>query len=428
VVYHTITWLIWLGAAAYLALVNHQPLQSALLILSTGMIFTLAGHRGPLRQGPHAELPQAEGWRAFLRLGLWVWLVALAFNLLFVHAGSIVLLVLPRNWPLVGGPITLEALLYGLANGASLFAVLLTFATFNLVVDQHRLLRWVPAGLFQAGLIVSIALTFVPQMITSLKGIREAQQIRGHRFRGLRDLIPLFMPLITTALERSLTLAESMEARGFGGIAQERPRSLALDGRVCSSEVDGHKGLVYGQIVSERPRSLALDGHVCSSEVDGHKGPAYGDNALAELTTKVVTTNLMMLAGLLALLAGLLWQAMKPQMQWPGLALLELGLMLVLVGLYAQGRHLKRTHYRRELWRWRDTLVSLACSASIVIVAYTQVQNPLALSYYPYPPFSPWPRFTPLLGLAAALVAVPAFLNPQVAQIRAKDDRLCATR
>ena len=130
-----------------------------------------------------------------------------------------VLFTLPRNWPLIGGPITLEGLLYGLSGGASLFAVLLVFATFNLALDSHRLLRWLPSGLYQAGLVVSIALSFIPQLMSSLQEIREAQRVRGHQFRGVRDWIPLFVPLITTALERSLTLAESMEARGFGGIA-----------------------------------------------------------------------------------------------------------------------------------------------------------------------------------------------------------------
>ncbi len=223
--YHTLTWLSWLGAAAYLAMVNQQLLQSILIILATGTVFTAlsrdsrlgSSHEGG--KSLHAgQSRKAESWGVFLRFGLSVWLIALFFNLLFAHAGNMVLFVLPRNWPFIGGPITLEALLYGLANGANLFAVLLVFATFNLGMEVHRLLRWLPAGLYQAGLIVSIALAFIPQLISSLREIREAQLLRGHKFRAIRDWIPLFVPLLTTALERSLTLAESMEARGFGGI------------------------------------------------------------------------------------------------------------------------------------------------------------------------------------------------------------------
>nr|MBC7244668.1 energy-coupling factor transporter transmembrane protein EcfT [Chloroflexota bacterium] len=380
--YHTLTWLAWLAAGAYLALVNQQPLQSLLFILATGLVFTVVSRSNGTQSGTEsASLPagqslKVEGWSTFLRFGLSVWFVALIFNLLFSHTGNIVLFVLPCKWPFIGGPVTLEALLYGLATGASLFAVLLVFATFNLGMDVHRLLRWLPAGLYQAGLIVSIALTLVPQLITSLKDIREAQRLRGHKFRGIKDMIPLFVPLLTTALERSLTLAESMEARGFGGIDQF---TMAASGVVPIST-----------------------------------------------TTELSTTSLprnATLAGLLALLAGLVWQATN-RARWLGWSLVGLGVLFVCIALYLQGRRLKRTHYRREVWQQRDTLVTLASLASISIAAYTQARDPAALFYYPYPPFSPWPRFTPQLGLAILLLAAPAMLWPsrEISIKQAKDD------
>jgi energy-coupling factor transport system permease protein len=303
-----------------------------------------------------------EGWSTFLRFGLWIWLVATIFNLFFAHAGKIVLFSLPHNWPLVGGPITLEGLLYGLAHGASLFAVLLVFATFNLALDANRLLRWLPAGLFQAGLIVSIALSFVPQLMASLKDVREAQLVRGHKFRGLRDLPPLFVPLITTALERSLTLAESLEARGFGGTEYQ---------------------------------------------------PAWGHGATTAAT----------LLSLLGLLAGLIWRAADVQPLWLGGVFLILSVLLLLAALYLQGHGFRRTHYRLEVWHPRDTWVSLACAASIAIVAYTQVQDTLALFYYPYPPFSPWPTFAPSVGVAILLIAAPGLLWPAQAARLPPDQR-----
>lgn len=369
--YHTLTWLIWLAAAAYLALVNGQPLQTLLLILATGTVFTLASRRHKAGQSAGAEGRSVEGWSAFLRFGLWVWLVAAIFNLFFAHAGKIVLFVLPRNWPLIGGSITLEGLLYGLAHGASLFAVLLVFATFNLALDVNRLLRWLPAGLFQAGLVVSIALSFVPQMMASLKDVREAQLVRGHKFRGLRDLPPLFVPLITTALERSLMLAESLEARGFGGVSLRQN--------------DGE--------MQQRPRLS-----------DGGTGyrPAWGRAASTAAT----------LLSLLGLLAGLIWRAADVQPSWPGGVFLILSVLLLLVALYLQGRGFKHTHYRLEVWQPRDTWVSLACAASTAIVAYAQVRDSLALFYYPYPPFSAWPTFAPSVGVAILLIAAPGLLWP----------------
>lgn len=370
--YHSLTWLAWLVAAAYLALVNQQPLQSVLLILATGTVFASASHNNHAKADPAVrtavshtgQAAKAEGWSTFLRFGLSVWMVAFIFNLLFAHSGNLVLLVLPRNWPFIGGPITLEALLYGLANGASLFAVLLVFASFNLGMDVHRLLRWLPTGLYQAGLIVSIALTFVPQLIASLKDIREAQRLRGHRFRGIRDLIPLFVPLLTTALERSLTLAESMEARGFGGGGQLNMAALDVSPVPTTAQF----------VMLSFPRSATL-------------------------------------AGLLAILVGLVWQT-TDQTQWPGWSLVALGILFICAAFYLQGRFVKRTHYRHETWQQHDTLVTLASLASISITAYTQARDPAALFYYPYPPFSLWPRFTPQLGLAILLLAAPAMLWP----------------
>jgi len=75
-------------------------------------------------------------------------------------------------------------------SGLALASLVLVFATFNTVVDHYRLLRMVPAAFYHAAVVAAIALTFVPQMVASLQDIREAQALRGHRFRGLRDLLP----------------------------------------------------------------------------------------------------------------------------------------------------------------------------------------------------------------------------------------------
>jgi energy-coupling factor transport system permease protein len=397
--YHTLTWLAWLCAAAYLALVNGQPLQTLLLILATSTVFTLASRRRATGQSAGAGNRSVEGWSTFLRFGLWVWLVATLFNLFFAHAGNIVLFVLPRNWPLVGGSITLEGLLYGLAHGASLFAVLLVFATFNLALDANRLLRWLPAGLFQAGLVVSIALSFVPQMMASLKDVREAQLVRGHKFRGLRDLPPLFVPLITTALERSLTLAESLEARGFGGVSprQGNGETLPSSGHSIAEVMDKRK-------TSRQHFSLPVDAETLPSPTGG--GTEYQPAWVRPATTAAT------LVSLLGLLTGLVWRAASVQPSWPGAVFLILSVLLLLAALYLQGRGFKRTHYRHEVWRPRDTWVSLACVVSITIIAYTQARNPPALFYYPYPPFSPWPTFATSVGIATLLMAAPGLLWP----------------
>ena len=150
-----------------------------------------------------------------------LWLFTIPFTALTSHYGTIcALLTCPPAGRLSAGPITREALLYGLAGGLALMTLLLVFAVFNVAVDQARLLRMTPGFVYQLGVVTAIAVAFVPQMVASWQAIREAQQVRGHRVRGLRDLLPLIMPLLVTALERAMQLAESMEARGFGGQAR----------------------------------------------------------------------------------------------------------------------------------------------------------------------------------------------------------------
>jgi hypothetical protein len=120
----------------------------------------------------------------------------------------------------------------------------------------------------------------------------------------------------------------------------------------------------------------------------------------------------MTLAGLLALLTGLIVRVTNPHMQWPSLAWLALGVLLTVGALHVQGRQVKRTHYQRERWQQRDTLVGLACAASVLMMTAAHTRNPQILSYYPYPPSTPWPGFAIQVGLAAALLAAPAFLWP----------------
>ena len=337
---HSLTWLVWLASSLLFALLNRQPLHQILFCLSAGMVFHIASRRSP----------QAPSWRTFIKVGMFMWGITLLFNLLTSHAGEIELLRLPASWPMVGGPITLESLLFGAASGLNLFAILLLFAAFNVAVETHRLLRWIPVGLFQAGVVVSIALAFIPQMISGLQSIREAQRIRGHRFRGVRDLLPLFVPLLTTGLERSLTLAESMEARGFGGILSDPSLRMTILIRTLTLA-----GFV-----------LVLPGAVVSTLISGGQG-------------------------------------------W-GTAITVGGMCLLLVGLYLQGRQVKRTFYRMDRWHREDSLsVVLSVVSQGFIIAMWQL-NRTALIYYPYPPLPIWPAFHPAVGLAAILLSTPAFL------------------
>ncbi|MBI4728499.1 MAG: hypothetical protein HY775_03240 [Acidobacteria bacterium] len=85
-----------------------------------------------------------------------------------------------------------------------------------------------PRFLAEAGLVVTIGLAFAPSILRSAAEVRDAQRLRGHRARGIRGAVPLVVPVLAGALERAVTLAESMESRGYGRVADGLHRDEAL--------------------------------------------------------------------------------------------------------------------------------------------------------------------------------------------------------
>ena len=200
-------WIVWAGAASVLAMLTRNPLYALLLILVARLVDAACG-----RPERGIALPWA-------RLALVVLLLSAIFNGLFVHTGETVLGRLPESWPLVGGIITLEALVYGLTTGLVLLALLAIFVAFNHIVPVSDLVRLAPRAFHDLGVVMLVAVTYVPETVRHLSQVREAQAIRGHQIRGLRDWQPLLVPLLVGGMERAMGLAEAMVARGYGAAA-----------------------------------------------------------------------------------------------------------------------------------------------------------------------------------------------------------------
>lgn len=341
--FHTWSWVAWLVAAAVPAFTVRNPLYLTLVLGAAWIVYTALGRM----------TPTGSSWGSFVKLGIFLLALTIPFNALSMHLGQIVLFRLPQSWPVIGGPITLEAIIGGVVNGLALLTILVVFASFNAVVDHYQLLRATPSFLFQAGVIVSIAITFVPQMVLSAKEIRQAQRIRGHRFRGIRDLLPLVIPLLANALERAIQLAETMEARGFGSAVSPLSRRQAI------------------------------------------------------------RSQLGTLIALLGLLSGLSILAFLPERSawgWTSAGLAVAG-MLALLG--SQGRRVKRTRYRRPHWHTRDTAVVIASAAVLAVMVAARILSSETLYYSPYPPNPLLPLLDPVVGGALLLLALPALLAPR---------------
>jgi energy-coupling factor transport system permease protein len=353
--YHPKAWGLWLLAALMPVVLTKNPFYLLIAMAAVGVTYASLGQTSPT----------ARQWGVFLHIGLILVLFSIAFNLLFVRMGATELFTLPAlRWKLgaasqrpvliqMGGVVTLESLIYGLTTGLALMGVLITFATFNTLVDHYQLLRSAPRFLYQSAIVASIAITFVPQMVIAQREIREAQALRGHRFRGIRDLPPLFIALLTEGLERSITLAESMDARGFGG----QPSSVPPGGVSRAA---------YSELLFKSMIALAL------------LVLASGAFALSYFPNKVIGGTTMLVGGMM--LVAVVWMV---------------------------GQSVQRSRYRRGLWRQRDTLVAFASAVTILVILTIWMTNRALLVFYPYPRLS-WPPFSPLVGLTLLLITAPA--------------------
>lgn len=331
---HPITWVVWTCVVAACAMLVRNPLYLILLLGVVGVHYVAASTRRP----------QERGWGMLLRLALWLALLVVPLNALSIHAGRHVLFRLPASWPLVGGIVTLEGVLAGAVNALGLFTLMLLFACFNLEITQSQLLRLTPAFVYEAGLILSISLAFVPRMMTSAREIREAQLVRGHRMRRVRDALPFVMALLTTGLERSFALAESMEARGFG-----RTRALFR----------------WSELLFKGSASL----------------------------------------GLAAVLSGLFLRTYFASTAGLGTVLAAAGTAVLVAVFWAQGRRVLRVRYRRERWTWRDGIVLAFCVGVATSIALIRRRAPAALAYSPYQNLLP--SFDPVTGVILVLLLVP---------------------
>ncbi len=118
--------------------------------------------------------------------------------------------------------------------GLRLFAVITSTSIFFLTSTPDELehvMKWLrlPPDFV---MIFVIAVRFVPVLLLDALQIMDAQRSRGLEFdkgniiQRLRKTVPVLVPLIAVALNRSLDLAEAMDSRAYG--ASKRPTSLYI--------------------------------------------------------------------------------------------------------------------------------------------------------------------------------------------------------
>ena len=350
---HPGAWWLWAVALAAAASRTTNPLLLGLVIAVAGLVAVQC----------REDSPWAGSYGVFLRFGLVVIALRVVLHVLLGGVvGPTVLFSLPQvplpDWARgirLGGPVTAEGLVYALEEGLLLTALLACVGAANALANPRRMLRTLPAALYEVSVAVVVAMTVLPQLVASGRAVRRARLLRGDTSRGLHALRAVLVPVLEDALERSLVLAAAMDSRGYG-------RSAGA---------------------SRAARRL---------------------------------TGTLVLAGLLGICAGTYGLLDETAPVLIGAPMLAAGLLLGVAGLVLGARRVSRTRYRPDRWRAAEVAVAASGLAAAAATVLTGAFGSVALgSADLVPPVVPLtaPRL-PLLPAAGILLALaPALLAPR---------------
>jgi biotin transport system permease protein len=85
-----------------------------------------------------------------------------------------------------------------------------------------RPLEWVGVRPARIGLVIAMALRFIPLIAERADRIRDAQAARGGSVRGLRGLRTTVVPLLVQVLQLAHTVSEALDARGADDVPLRR--------------------------------------------------------------------------------------------------------------------------------------------------------------------------------------------------------------
>ncbi len=344
---HPGAWWIWALGLAIAASRTTNPLLLGLILAVAAFVVAA---RKPVA-------PWSRSFSVFLKLGVLVVVIRLVFQVVLgAPIGNHVLVTLPQvplpDWLAalrLGGQITLESMVFAACDGFRLAVLLACVGAANSLASPSRLLKAMPAGLYEIGVAVVVAMTFAPQLVADLGRVRRARLLRGRPDRGIRGVAGSAMPVFEGALDRAVVLAAAMDSRGYG-------RTAAVPANVRRTTA----GLVIGGLIG-----------VC--------------------------------IGLFGLLdAG----GLGPL----GFVLLLIGLAAGIAGLWLGGKHAIRTRYRPDPWRLAEWVVMASGVIAAASVFWVGIHNPQALQLS-VTPFA-FPSFPFVAGIGIAIALLPAVVAP----------------
>lgn len=154
-----------------------------------------------------------DGKTHLFSLGLFA--VMALINPLVSHNGVTVLFVMNHN------PVTLEALVYGIAAATMIVSVFYWFRSFSQMMTSDKLLYIFGALSPKLALILSMSLRYVPLFGKQAEKVKQTQKALGlykedNIVDNFKGGLRIFSVMITWALENGIITADSMSARGYG--------------------------------------------------------------------------------------------------------------------------------------------------------------------------------------------------------------------
>lgn len=131
------------------------------------------------------------------------------FNFIFTHYGETVIFMLKDT------AFTFESFFYGFCQGIMLAGVIVWFSNYSQVVTSERFLSVFGNFMPNTALIFSTVLSFIPRMKNNFVQIKDARYLLDTDKSKFKKSVEIFSAVVTMTLEESISLADSMKARGF---------------------------------------------------------------------------------------------------------------------------------------------------------------------------------------------------------------------
>lgn len=225
---HAATWIVWAVAAVVSVQLAPNMLYASLVLLLAVLVVEVHGRRTGL----------ARAFPVFLALGAAFGLLRVVLTVATTHGLGNPMLTVPHvTLPnllggfRVGGTIERQVMWQAIADALVIVVVIAVFGAWNAVVSHHEVLQSTPRAFHELGLVVTIALAFVPSTLAALRASREADRARtGGAIVRRGRLVRHAVPVLESGMERAVSLAESMDARGFGHRPSGRGERIAAAG------------------------------------------------------------------------------------------------------------------------------------------------------------------------------------------------------